>query len=141
MVRRSRVALDLSAARPQTSVHARAAVGGIHLYQATLSPLYARIGVLCRFTPTCSQYGEEVVRRFGVARGGWLATRRVLRCGPWTPMGTMDPPFGMSNSQLMPVARCSGYRSMPEIPRWSSRNLPRRMTCRPKLIHVNLCSL
>jgi putative membrane protein insertion efficiency factor len=68
------------------------AVGGIHLYQATLSKWYTRLGVQCRFTPTCSHYGEACIRRFGVARGGWLAMRRVLRCGPWTPSGTVDPP-------------------------------------------------
>ncbi|MGE0043907.1 MAG: membrane protein insertion efficiency factor YidD [Vicinamibacterales bacterium] len=71
---------------------ARAAVGAIHLYQATVSPLYARLGVRCRFTPTCSHYGETVIARFGLVRGGWLAARRLARCGPWTPEGTLDPP-------------------------------------------------
>ena len=85
------IAVDLR--RPAaTQWSTAAAVGGIHLYQATLSPVYARLGVRCRFTPTCSHYGEEVVRRFGVMRGGWMATKRILRCGPWTPMGTVDPP-------------------------------------------------
>ena len=68
-----------------------AAVGGIHLYQATLSPVYARAGVRCRFTLSCSHYGEEAIRKYGVARGGYLAAARVLRCGPWTPAGTVDP--------------------------------------------------
>jgi putative membrane protein insertion efficiency factor len=70
----------------------RTALAGIHAYQATLSPLYDRMGVRCRFTPTCSVYGEAVIRRFGVMRGGWMATRRVFRCGPWTPAGTRDEP-------------------------------------------------
>lgn len=84
-------AIDLR--RPPTAQWStRAAVAGIHVYQATLSPLYARMGVQCRFSPTCSHYGEEVIRRFGIARGGWLATRRILKCGPWTAMGTVDPP-------------------------------------------------
>ncbi|MDP3719805.1 MAG: membrane protein insertion efficiency factor YidD [Acidobacteriota bacterium] len=68
-----------------------AAVGGIHLYQATLSPLYSRMGVDCRFEPTCSHYGEAVIKRYGIARGGVMAIRRVFRCGPWTPSGTKDP--------------------------------------------------
>ena len=68
------------------------AVAGIHLYQATLSKWYTRLGVQCRFTPTCSHYGEACIRRFGAARGGWMAMKRVLRCGPWTPAGTVDPP-------------------------------------------------
>src|SRR5918993_12910 len=51
-------------------------LGAIHAYQATLSPLYERLGVRCRFTPTCSHYGEAVVGRYGVIRGGWLAAKR-----------------------------------------------------------------
>ena len=76
---------------PDQQWSARAAVSAIHGYQATLSPWYARIGVQCRFTPSCSHYGEECIRRFGAVRGGWMAMKRVLRCGPWTPMGTADP--------------------------------------------------
>jgi putative membrane protein insertion efficiency factor len=77
---------------PADQLTTRAVVTGIHVYQATLSPLYARMGVRCRFTPTCSQYGDVCVRQFGAVRGAWLAFKRVLRCGPWTPMGTVDPP-------------------------------------------------
>lgn len=76
---------------PAEQWSARAAVGAIHLYQGTLSKWYTRIGVQCRFSPTCSHYGEETIRRFGAARGGWMAMKRVFRCGPWTPLGTLDP--------------------------------------------------
>jgi len=87
------VATIADARRPVTARWStQAAVAGIHAYQATLSPLYSRMGVRCRFTPTCSRYGELVIGRFGVVRGGWLAARRLLRCGPWTPMGTHDEP-------------------------------------------------
>jgi uncharacterized protein len=70
----------------------RAAVAGIHVYQATLSPLYGRMGVECRFTPTCSHYGEAVIQKYGFVRGGWMSLKRVARCGPWTPKGTVDLP-------------------------------------------------
>ena len=83
------IALDLRRPPPEQWSTA-AALGGIHLYQATLSPLYAKLGVQCRFSPTCSHYGEEAVRKYGVARGGYLAAKRVLRCGPWTTAGTID---------------------------------------------------
>jgi putative membrane protein insertion efficiency factor len=85
------IAVDLSRP-PSAQWSTAAAVGGIHLYQATLSRVYDRMGTQCRFTPTCSHYGEEVVKRFGVVRGGWMATKRILRCGPWTPAGTVDQP-------------------------------------------------
>lgn len=87
------IALDLR--RPPSSQWSTAAaVGGIHIYQATLSPVYERIGVRCRFTVTCSHYGEAAIRRLGVVQGGWLAAKRILRCGPWTPAGTVDLPPG-----------------------------------------------
>ena len=87
------VAIAIDLRRPPTEqLSTRAAVGAIHAYQATLSPLYERLGFRCRFTPTCSHYGEAVVGRFGVIRGGWMATKRNLRCGPWTPAGTTDLP-------------------------------------------------
>ena len=68
------------------------AVTGVRVYQLTLSRVYAALGVTCRFTPTCSHYGMTVLREHGLLRGTWLAAGRVLRCGPWTPAGTSDPP-------------------------------------------------
>lgn len=73
--------------------HARPlALGGIHVYQRALAPAAARLGIQCRFTPTCSRYGEVVIARDGVIRGGWKTLKRVVRCGPWTPSGTLDAP-------------------------------------------------
>jgi len=77
---------------PARQAGARLAVAGIHLYQRTLSPAAARTGAVCRFTPTCSRYAETVIARDGIIRGGWLAAKRIMRCGPWTPAGTKDPP-------------------------------------------------
>ena len=77
---------------PSRQLSARALVTAIDGYQATLSRGLARIGAQCRFAPTCSHYGEEVIRRHGTLRGGWLAVRRIARCGPWTPLGTFDAP-------------------------------------------------
>lgn len=44
----------------------------------------------CRFHPTCSEYAEEAIARLGIARGGFLALRRLLRCRPFGPWG-FDP--------------------------------------------------
>jgi uncharacterized protein len=84
------IALDLRRP-PSAQWSTAAAVGSIHLYQATLSPIYAKLGVQCRFTLSCSHYGEQAITKYGLAKGGYLATKRILRCGPWTPMGTVDP--------------------------------------------------
>ena len=85
------VGLDLSRA-PQKQLSARALLGAIHLYQATLSPRLGILGVRCRFTPTCSHYAEGAIRKYGAWTGSWKAAWRVLRCGPWTRAGTVDPP-------------------------------------------------
>lgn len=65
----------------------RAAWWIIRFYQLTLS---AFIGGRCRFEPSCSRYAQEAVMRFGVVRGGWLAIRRIARCGPFGGSG-FDP--------------------------------------------------
>ena len=68
------------------------AITSIHGYQRALSPLAARIGLRCRFTPTCSRYAEIAIARDGVMRGGARALARIARCGPWTAQGTRDEP-------------------------------------------------
>jgi putative membrane protein insertion efficiency factor len=77
---------------PQNQLSARFLLGGIHLYQATLSPRMPLLGVHCRFKPTCSHYGEGAIRKYGAMVGTARTVWRVLRCGPWTPNGTFDPP-------------------------------------------------
>ena len=77
---------------PSHQAAARLAIAGIQAYRRVLSPAAARSGAVCRFTPTCSRYAEAVIARDGIARGGWLALKRIVRCGPWTPAGTKDEP-------------------------------------------------
>ena len=37
----------------------------------------------CRFSPSCSAYAITALRRYGAAKGGWLAVRRLARCRPF----------------------------------------------------------
>jgi len=69
-----------------------AAILGIHLYQRTLAHMADRVGMRCRFTPSCSHYAETVIARDGVMRGGWKTVKRIARCNPLTPQGTRDEP-------------------------------------------------
>lgn len=77
---------------PARQVSARVVISGIHLYRSTVSPALTTAGLECRFTPSCSRYAEAVISRDGILKGSWLAARRILKCGPWTPKGTKDPP-------------------------------------------------
>jgi putative membrane protein insertion efficiency factor len=52
----------------------------VKFYQKAISPW---LMPACRFTPTCSQYAIEAIRKHGSLKGGWLAIRRILRCNPW----------------------------------------------------------
>ena len=59
----------------------------IRLYQYLLSPL---MGDCCRFTPTCSQYSQEAIKKYGLIYGGLKSLLRVMRCNPWS-KGGYDP--------------------------------------------------
>lgn len=52
----------------------------IKIYQKIISPI---IGPKCRFTPTCSNYALEALKKHGVFKGTWLAVKRIAKCHPW----------------------------------------------------------
>ena len=70
---------------------ARGALFAIDEYRAHVSPRL-RGRVTCRFTPTCSAYGREAIRKYGFAKGASKTVWRIARCGPWTKQGTRDLP-------------------------------------------------
>ena len=52
----------------------------IKMYQYLISPI---TGASCRYTPTCSQYGVQAIKKYGPFKGGWLTIKRILSCNPW----------------------------------------------------------
>jgi putative membrane protein insertion efficiency factor len=66
----------------------KAALLALRFYKAYLSVLFAGS---CRFEPTCSRYANEAIERYGVARGVWLGTKRLLRCHPLSRRFGYDP--------------------------------------------------
>ena len=59
----------------------------IHVYRYAISPF---LGPRCRFQPSCSAYAAESLTRYGLLKGLWLTTKRILRCHPYHP-GGHDP--------------------------------------------------
>ena len=59
----------------------------VRFYQKFISPYKPSC---CRFTPTCSQYALEALRKYGPLKGSWLAFKRIIRSHPWGGSG-YDP--------------------------------------------------
>lgn len=55
-------------------------IGLIRFYKGAISPL---LGMRCRYTPTCSAYGLEAIKKYGPFKGGWMALKRIGSCHPW----------------------------------------------------------
>ena len=59
----------------------------IRIYQKLISPIVPNA---CRYTPTCSEYGVQAIKKYGAWRGGWKALKRISSCHPWGGSG-YDP--------------------------------------------------
>ncbi|HXV36576.1 MAG TPA: membrane protein insertion efficiency factor YidD [Myxococcota bacterium] len=75
------------------------ALGALGIYQRVLSGM---LGPACRFEPSCSRFAAEAIERMGLARGAWLALRRLGRCHPfggsgYDPVPNCVSPRGMSD--------------------------------------------
>lgn len=56
-------------------------------YRRFISPLFPPT---CRFHPTCSDYAQQALARYGTLKGSWLTLKRLLKCHPYHP-GGFDP--------------------------------------------------
>lgn len=59
----------------------------VYFYKYSISPL---LPSACRYTPTCSEYTIQAIKKYGPFKGGVLAIKRILRCNPWGGSG-YDP--------------------------------------------------
>ena len=74
--------------------------GLIKLYQNFFSPeqgILVKSGIkkykhTCVFYPTCSDYAIIAIEKYGVIKGVFFATKRLLRCNPFTKHGGVDKP-------------------------------------------------
>lgn len=59
----------------------------VRFYQAAISPY---IPSSCRYSPTCSTYSLQALKKYGVIKGLWLSIKRIVSCHPWGGSG-YDP--------------------------------------------------
>ena len=81
--------LGKKAPDPFSAIFSLIVLALIRGYQLLVRPLLAGTGS-CRFVPSCSEYAAGCVHTHGVARGSWLALKRMLRCHPFGGHG-LDP--------------------------------------------------
>ena len=62
-------------------------IATFRFYKKRISP---HLPESCIYTPTCSEYGIEAVKKFGAVRGLYLTVKRILRCNPFR-KGGLDP--------------------------------------------------
>ncbi len=62
-------------------------LGLVWFYRNAISPYTPRS---CRYVPSCSEYAEEALKKYGPFKGGYLAIKRILSCHPWGGSG-YDP--------------------------------------------------
>ena len=72
--------------------------GLIKAYRYTLSPL---VGFECRHLPTCSDYADQAIERYGLWAGGWMTLARLLRCQPFGTSGLDFVPVGVARIALV----------------------------------------
>ncbi|HOW67795.1 MAG TPA: membrane protein insertion efficiency factor YidD [Candidatus Paceibacterota bacterium] len=81
----------------------------IQLYRWGISPLKSLLlGPMagCRYSPSCSAYGQEAIRIHGVFRGGWLLAKRICRCHPWGGAGWDPVPSNLNCAKTS----CSSFK-------------------------------
>jgi putative membrane protein insertion efficiency factor len=88
--------------------------GFVALYRATLSPL---LGPRCRHLPSCSEYADEAIGRFGLWAGSWMALARIMRCHPWGTSGLdLVPATLPGRSRWFMPWRYGRWRGTREVP-------------------------
>ena len=62
----------------------------IELYQKKISKIFTNRNIKCKFYPSCSEYTKQAIEKYGVLKGIYLGTKRILRCNPFS-KGGYDP--------------------------------------------------
>ena len=104
----------------------------IRFYRRFISPLTPPA---CRYTPTCSQYAIEALRKHGPFKGLWLATYRILRCAPWGGWGYDPVPEKFSFFYYKKPSKGSSGKTQKELSSSSEDNaFPESLSSKKTLV-------
>jgi len=62
----------------------------LKIYKKIISPIISSCGIHCKFTPTCSEYMMQAIKKYGIFKGILLGFKRLLKCNPLS-KGGYDP--------------------------------------------------
>ena len=63
-------------------------IGIIKFYRFFISPYLAPS---CRYLPTCSEYAIDCLKTYGLTKGFFKLTKRILSCHPYSKRDGFDP--------------------------------------------------
>ncbi|MEI6814981.1 MAG: membrane protein insertion efficiency factor YidD [Bacteroidota bacterium] len=52
----------------------------IRIYQKGISPYLMPV---CRYNPSCSEFGVQAIIKYGPFKGGYMTLKRFISCNPW----------------------------------------------------------
>ena len=64
----------------------------IYLYKFLISPLLPKT---CIYTPSCSTYAAQAIKKHGIIDGTILAVKRICRCSPHHKGGLDEVPLSI----------------------------------------------
>lgn len=59
-------------------------------YKKYISPIFKKIGIECKYYPSCSEYMSQAIQKYGALKGTYIGLKRLMRCNPFS-KGGYDP--------------------------------------------------
>ena len=59
----------------------------INFYQKRISPFLGKLGIHCKYYPSCSEYMKQAIEKYGCLKGIALGIKRLLKCNPFSKGG------------------------------------------------------
>lgn len=64
----------------------------LRFYKTLISPFLQLVfGNACKFTPTCSEYAYQAIKKHGFFYGSFLTIKRIIKCSGFSKKSGFDP--------------------------------------------------